>query len=119
MHASPLARDFVVGPAEIRIEFADIDRHARLVVLIGLVVLVVLVVPIVLVVAPVQIKFLCLPGFSVFRKTVRIGCNLECFLCDDAGYLMMPVPVSRRASKTGNDDFRTKIANDPYIIAED
>src|SRR5205823_1023323 len=118
MHASPFSRDFVVGSAEIRIEFADIDADACLIVLV-IPVLIVLIVLFVLIVAPVEIQFLCLPGLSIFGKPVGIGSNLERFLCDDAGHLMVPMAVAWCPRKAGDDDLRTKVSNDPYIIAED
>ena len=118
MHASAFNRYLVIRTAENRIEFADINSNTGLVVLIVLgVILIVRVIRII--VHAVQIKLLRLPRLAIFWKSIGIGGDLECFLRDDAGNLMMAVSVARRAGKSGDDDFRTEVTDDPNVIAED
>ena len=101
MQAAALGCDLVKRSPQNRIELANIKDQAGLIVA-----------------HPVQIKFLCLPRLPELRKPVGISRRLECFLCDNARYLMVPVTVARRSGKTGNDDFGFEVTNDPDKISK-
>src|SRR6266566_4953840 len=121
MHASAFNCYLAIRTSKNRIEFADIDSNAGLVVLIGLssiwIVRVVWIVGVVI--HAVQVKLLRLPRLAVFRKTIGIGGSPECLLSDEAGHLMMAVPVSRRSRESRDDDFGTKVTDDAHKISED
>src|SRR6058998_419280 len=124
MHASAFNCYLVIRTSENRIEFADIDPNAGLVGLIGLsriwIVRVVWIIRIIrIVIHAVQIKLRRLPRLAVFGKTIGIGGCPECLLSDEAGHLMMAVPVSRRSRESIDDDFRTKVTDDAHKISED
>src|SRR5437879_11535790 len=111
MHASAFNCYLAIRTSKNRIEFADIDSNAGLVVLIGLssiwIVRVVWIVRIVriiwVVIHAVQVKLLRLPRLAVFRKTIGLGGSPECLLSDEAGHLMMAVPVSRRSRESRDE----------------
>src|SRR5207249_2051355 len=127
MHASAFNCYLAIRTSENRIEFADIDPNAGLVGLIGLsriwIVRVVWIVRIIriirIVIHAVQVKLLRLPRLAVFGKTIGIGGSPECLLSDEAGHLMMAVPVSRCSRESRDDDFRTKVTDDAHKISED
>src|SRR5207245_7649070 len=66
----------------------------------------------------VQVKLLRLPRRAVFGKTIGIGGSPKCLLSDEAGHLMMAVPVSRRSRESRDDDFRTKVTDEAHKISE-
>src|SRR2546427_8210185 len=123
MHASAFNCYLVIRTSKNRIEFADIDPNAGLVGLIGLssiwIVRVWIIRIIRIVIHAVQVKLLRLPRLAVFGKTIGIGGSPECLLSDEAGHLMMAVPVSRRSRESRDDDFRTKVTDDAHKISED
>src|SRR5215813_7690118 len=127
MHASAFDCYLVIRTSKNRIEFADIDPNAWLVVLIVLrsilIVRIVRIVGIVriiwVVIRAVQVKLLRLPWLSVLGKTIGIGSSPECLLSDEAGHLMVAVPVSRCSRESRDDDFRAKVTDDAHEISED
>src|SRR5205809_5438449 len=124
MHASAFNCYLVIRTSENRIEFADIDPNAGLVGLIGLsriwIVRVVWIIRIIwVVIHAVQVKLLRLPRIAVLGKTIGIGSSPECLLTDEAGHLMVAVPVSRCSRESRDDDFRAKVTDDAHEISED
>ncbi len=62
------------------------------------------------------------PGLHAFvqlvRETSRVSCRLERGWCQQAGHLVLPVPVARRATEDRDDHVGTEAAYDPYDVAQ-
>src|SRR5262245_61050959 len=106
MQASSFRSDLAIRASQIQIEFSNVNGQSRRWVLL-------------VTHRNHLVELFCLPRLPVFGKPRRIRSYLKCFLCDDSGYLMMTMAITRRPCKPGNDDLRAEITDDAHEISQD